>query len=93
MAEVVVPRVPRDHRVWVCPAVVAWERGVQLLVAVLFGELRAVHPGRVTAALRVDVEPRLADVPFDRVHVNVSLKKQNLMRFRCQKSFLVELPQ
>lgn len=74
MAEVVIPAVASHHHVGIRSTVEAGERRAQPLVAVLLGELRAVDTGRVAAALRVDEEPRLTNVPLHCVYVYATLK-------------------
>lgn len=70
----VLPAVPRHHHVRVGATVVAGEWGAKVGVPVLFGELRAVYPGRVAAPLGVDEEPGLPNVPLQGVDVYVTLQ-------------------
>ena len=71
MLEVLIPAIPRHHHLGVGAAVVAGEGLHHVGIGVLFGELGAVDSGRVSAPLRVHVEPGVAHLPHHRVHAPV----------------------
>lgn len=66
MPEILIPRVPRDNRLRIRPAVVTGKYLPYVPVSVLFREGGTVDRRRVAATFRVDEELGLGDVPRHR---------------------------
>lgn len=56
--------IPCDDSLRMCSAVITREYFPHVRVSVVFGEVGTVHPGRVTAALRVHEKLRVRNVPL-----------------------------